>query len=315
LHEIVFLQKIISLILKQEPVPILSFSEKDKKIFEETFEFASIFKPYHSQFHINKLEDVVSHLKFPIPPHRQTVADFIFLTKGKSVRGKGLDKYEFGPNTFFFLPAYQISTHDSMTRDAEGYYSHFDLDLFSRKSINPDFIAGLSFLQFNGNPLATIDDNTRTHIISLLNRIETEYNKEEKSNIDILAANLLAILTEVNQFYKAEMITENAAFRITQQYKSKLALYIYEKHTVAEYAGMLNISPNHLNKCVKAATGKSAQELLSEMVLLEAKVLLKQTSLAVNEIAWKTGKEDPSDFIRFFKSRTGLTPTEYRKKD
>ena len=73
--------------------------------------------------------------------------------------------------------------------------------------------------------------------------------------------------------------------------------------------------PNHLNKCVKAATGKSAQDLLSEMVLLEAKVLLRQTSLSVNEIAFKIGKEDTSDFIRFFKSKTNLTPTEYRKTD
>ena len=78
---------------------------------------------------------------------------------------------------------------------------------------------------------------------------------------------------------------------------------------------MLAVSPNHLNKCVKAATGKSAQELLSEMVLLEARVLLRQTSLTVNEIAWKIGKEDPSDFIRFFKSKTGQTPTEYRKAE
>jgi AraC family transcriptional regulator, transcriptional activator of pobA len=301
--------------LKQEPVPILTFTEKDKKIFEETFEFASIFKSQHSQFHINKLEDVVSHLKFPIPPHRQTVADFIFLTKGKSVRGKGLDKYEFGPNTFFFLPAYQISTHDSMSPDAEGYYCHFDIDIFSRKSINPDFIAALSFLQFNGNPLATVDDNTKTHIINLLGRIEAEYNKEEKSNIDILAVNLLAIFTEVNPFHKAERITENAAARITQQYKSELSRHIYKRKSVAEYADLLSVSPNHLNKSVKAVTGKSAQDLLSEMTLLEAKVLLKQTSLAVNEIAWKTGKEDPSDFIRFFKSKTGYTPTEYRRMD
>ena len=84
---------------------------------------------------------------------------------------------------------------------------------------------------------------------------------------------------------------------------------------MAEYAGLLNVSPNHLNKCVKSTTGKSAQDLLSEMVLLEAKVLLRQTSLSVNEIAFRIGKEDSSDFIRFFKSKTNLTPTEYRKTD
>jgi len=123
------------------------------------------------------------------------------------------------------------------------------------------------------------------------------------------------LLFEVKKFSRQEKTTESSASRITQLYKNKLAHYIYEKHSIAEYASMLAVSPNHLNKCVKAVTGKSAQELLSEMILLEAKVLLKQTSLTVNEIAWKIGKDDPSDFIRFFKSKTNLTPTEYRKTD
>ena len=141
-----------------------------------------------------------------------------------------------------------------------------------------------------------------------------EYD-DKKIDLDIISANLLALFLELRTFAKQEKVTENAAFRIAQQYKNKLSGYIYEKHSVAEYAVMLNVSPNHLNKCVKAATGKSAQELLSEMMILEAKVLLKQSSLSVNEIAWKIGKEDASDFIRFFKTKTGITPTEYRKKD
>ena len=91
--------------------------------------------------------------------------------------------------------------------------------------------------------------------------------------------------------------------------------YIYEKQTIGEYGKMLAVTPNHLNKCVKTATNKSAQELLIEMMLMEAKALLKQTDLSVNEIAWKLRKEDPSDFTKFFKSKAGLTPTEYRKLD
>ena len=171
------------------------------------------------------------------------------------------------------------------------------------------------FLQFNGNPLIKVDENSKQHVLNILHRLEREYTQDDKFDLDIIRANLLALLLEVKKFASQEKITENSAFRITQQYKNKLTRYIYEKHSVAEYASMLAVSPNHLNKCVKATTGKSAQELLSEMILLEAKVLLKQTALTINEIAWKIGKEDPSDFIRFFKSKTNLTPTEYRKTD
>ncbi|NBB21336.1 helix-turn-helix domain-containing protein [Runella sp. CRIBMP] len=48
------------------------------------------------------------------------------------------------------------------------------------------------------------------------------------------------------------------------------------------------------------------------MLLLEAKVLLKQTNLNVTEIAYKIGKNEISDFARFFKAQTGMKPSEYR---
>jgi AraC family transcriptional regulator, transcriptional activator of pobA len=301
--------------VKKEPIPILSLSEKDKKFFEETFELTSILKSQHSLFHINRLEDVVNHLRFPFLPHRQTVADFIFITKGRSVRSKGLDKYRFGANSFFFLPAYQISAHDSMSKNVEGFYCHFDIELFNHKSIHPDYINALPFFDFTGNAVVTVSAAAKEHIIRLLQRMETEYSTRDAMNHNLLAANLLALFMEVKQFYQSGITTANAAARITQQYKCQLSLHIYERKTVADYAAILSVSPNHLNKSVKAITGKSAQELLGEMILLDAKVLLRQTTLSVSEIAWKIGKEDPSDFIRFFKTKTGFTPTEYRKMD
>ena len=301
--------------MKADIVPILTLVEKEKIFFDTSVNWKPRFPNLHKQFHINRLEDFIDHLKFPFPPHRQTVYDLIFITKGKSTRSKGLDNYDFSANTFFFLPAYQISTHDVMTRDTTGFYCHFDLEIFNRKCIKQDVLADYSFLDFTGNPLVTISDTAKLHVINLLTRLELEYSNPTKIDLDIISVNLLALFVEVRQFAKKEKITENASFRITQRYKNELSRYIYEKHSVAEYAGMLAVSPNHLNKCVKAATGKSAQDLLSDMVILESKVLLKQSTLTVNEIAWKTGKEDPSDFIRFFKSKTGLTPTEYRKMD
>lgn len=301
--------------MKQEVVPILSLSEKEKRFFETSFKWELHSRNLHKQFHINKLEGVIEHMNFPLPPHRQTVNDFVFLTNGTSTRSKGLDKYFFSADTFFFLPAYQISTHELMSADAKGYYCHFDNEIFNCKWLKPDILTEFTFLQFIGNPLITIDNDTRKHLLNLLERLESEYEHNADYNLDVIRVNLLALLMEVKRFAKQEKVTENAALRIAQQYKNKLSRYIYEKSTVAEYAAMLSVSPNHLNKCVKAATGKSAQELLGEMVLLEAKVLLRQTSLTVNEIAWKIGKEDPSDFIRFFKSKTGQTPTEYRKTE
>jgi AraC family transcriptional regulator, transcriptional activator of pobA len=82
---------------------------------------------------------------------------------------------------------------------------------------------------------------------------------------------------------------------------------------VSEYAEFLTVSLGYLNKCVKATTGRTPHDLLDDVVLLEAKVLLKQTDLHINEIAYKIDKQDPSDFGRFFKNKTGMTPKEYKQ--
>jgi len=76
---------------------------------------------------------------------------------------------------------------------------------------------------------------------------------------------------------------------------------------------LLNVTPNHLNKSVKSTTGKSATKWIDETILLEAKYLLYQTTLSINEIAMQVGHEDHSYFSRFFKKHEGITPIQYRK--
>ena len=83
--------------------------------------------------------------------------------------------------------------------------------------------------------------------------------------------------------------------------------------TIQEFASFLMVSPNHLNKCVQTVVGKTAHELLDEMRILEAKVLLKQSDLTIGEIAYKISRFEPSDFARYFKTKTGRTPFQFRK--
>lgn len=84
---------------------------------------------------------------------------------------------------------------------------------------------------------------------------------------------------------------------------------------VTDYAGMLNISPNHLNKIIKIGTQKSPSVWIDEAIITEARVLLIQTNLTVSEIAHSIGLEDPSYFSRLFKRYQGITPSAYRVID
>ena len=84
-------------------------------------------------------------------------------------------------------------------------------------------------------------------------------------------------------------------------------------HPVNVYAAQLGVSPNRLNKLVKAATRRSAMDWVNLSRISQAKSLLGTTELPLIDIAARIGLEDQSYFSRFFKKHTSLTPLEYRK--
>jgi len=263
-------------------------------------------------FHINRLEDFREKMLFPLPPHRKVVNDLIFITKGESVRFKGLNKYEFKENQFFFLPAFQLTAHKSMSGNVKGFFLHYASEIFS------DFthhLAQFPFLNFSDQPIVHIPDEAVPTILNLFRRLEEIYLNWEKTDLDLVVPYLLALFAEVNQYVgkeKKEIITKkDSAALITEQYKNTLAQYIYQKQTIQEYAEMLFVTPNHLNKCVKKTLNKTAKNLLDEMLILESKFLLKYSNLSISEIAEKLYSRTPSNFSRFFKSHTEMTPKQY----
>jgi AraC-like DNA-binding protein len=211
----------------------------------------------------------------------------------------------------FALPSDQITSIEFVSEDAEGYYLHFLPEIFQQKRFNLPVFKELPFFQFTGNPVFELIDNKQ--VIELFELILQEYKKNQPERFELLPLYLTTLLTEFKLQEKSQPKSlQNAATHLTQRYKDALSSLIYEKKSVQEFAEYLSVSPNHLHKSVKITTGKSAHELLEEMRILEAKVLLSQTDLSIGEIAFRLGKVDPSDFSRFFKAKTLLTPKQYR---
>lgn len=262
-------------------------------------------------FHINRLEDYRDKILFPLPPHRKMVSDFLFIKEGSSIRSKGLNEYTITKNQFFFLPAFHITAHKTMSKDVKGYFLKFHDDVFSSAILHQK-LKSFSFLNFDANPLVTIPEEGLAPIINILERLETLHLAFNKEEIELIGWYLLALLTEVNRYVQVDQkLKKNSAASLTMEYKTVLMKHIYQYHTVQQFAEMLFVTPNHLNKCVKQTINKTAQNLLNEMLILEAKSLLKYSDLSISQIAEQLFKRTPSNFARFFKSQTGISPKEY----
>lgn len=82
---------------------------------------------------------------------------------------------------------------------------------------------------------------------------------------------------------------------------------------MAFYAKELCLTPKYLSSVIKKVSGKSGPNLIDDFVVLEAKNLLRYSDYPIKEIVYRLNFSNSSVFYKFFKSHTGLTPSEYRK--
>jgi AraC-like DNA-binding protein len=93
----------------------------------------------------------------------------------------------------------------------------------------------------------------------------------------------------------------------------KLAINDHAReHLVGYYADKMCVTPKYLSKIVKETSGRSVPDWLSELLILDAKNMLRHTDMTIKEISARLYFPSQSFFFRFFKNHTGQTPTQYR---
>jgi AraC family transcriptional regulator, transcriptional activator of pobA len=274
----------------------------------------NIFKPDFGKFFIVKVEELLQLMKLPVPPTKATTHSLIYLTDGEATMTIGSENFKIFKNECLIVPAGQIFAFDTFDIN-KGFFCNFHDDMIIGKFGKSELLQDFEFLNVWGNPRITLTDNASKFVGQLLYRILETYSANGLENLEIIQSYFIAALCEINSIYKPlSSSTQTTAIHITNTFKALLFIHIKSKHLVTDYAAMLYITPNHLNKTLKAITGKSPTAWIDDTLVLEAKVLLHQTALSINEVAAEIGIYDQSYFSRLFKKCTGLTPLAFRKK-
>lgn len=109
--------------------------------------------------------------------------------------------------------------------------------------------------------------------------------------------------------------TETSAAKLVAAFTDLIERDFRSDKGVADYAAALGVTPTHLTRCCNQTCGRSAHSLLSDRVLYEARLLLRDTRTPVQDIASRLGYTSPAYFTRAFQTRTGMTPTKFRRND
>lgn len=283
-----------------------------KRLLMADIDHFQLNKPQFNDFYIHDLTKDTYKLKLPLPPHRKTVNDFILITSGTMTKSAGIDIYNVPENSIFVLPVGQITTTTEISKNLTGYYCHFSNAFISDNKTQIDVHNQFLFEEWVNNPILTFDIPTVSILTILLKRMESIYTSQP--NYELIKCYLATFLTELKAIQKSSqkgILT--ATQRISFDFKQLLSKHVKEYHVTDFYAKKLNVSANHLNRCVNTIFQKSTTQLIAETLILEATVLLYQPSVSISEISFAIGFDDPSYFGRFFKKHTGQTPTQFRK--
>ena len=154
----------------------------------------------------------------------------------------------------------------------------------------------------------------------VLSMIEQELQRPiDKHTRELIVSNIELLLNYCLRFYDRQFITrEEINHSVVKKFLGLLDEYLNEKAlheglpTVAYFAGECCLSTGYFGTLVKTETGRTAKDLISDRLLAKAKVLLQTESLTVAQVSWSLGFEYPQHFVRFFKSLTGQTPSQWR---
>ena len=150
--------------------------------------------------------------------------------------------------------------------------------------------------------------------------IEQELHRAiDKHTRELIVSNIELLLNYCLRFYDRQFITrEEINHGVVIKFLTLLDEYMNDKAkyeglpTVAYFADKCCLSNGYFGTLVKTETGRTAKDLINDHVLAKAKELLQSETITIMEVSQRIGFEYPQHFVRFFKSLTGKTPSQWR---
>lgn len=282
----------------------LNASPELNKLFEKSIE----------DFFCLRIEDLIERVYKPITPSKEESHTLIFVTEGAYTTKIGFKEFTITSGNIVVLQAGVVFSTEQLSKNIKGYTCHFHPNMLIGKFGNGSLNLTFEFLNIGSYPLIEVPNYAKPSILNLLQRLTTEFRSEGKPNPDIVHAYIYTLLVELKVLYEPNSLAgQSAAHQITNQLRKLAHEKVKENLKASDFAEMMNVSPNHLNKSVKTITAKSVSHLIDEVKLIEIKYLLYQSNLSISEISYKMGYTDPSYFTRFFKKREGVSPGEFRQ--
>jgi AraC-like DNA-binding protein len=236
----------------------------------------------------------------------------------------GRHHYDFQAGSVMFLAPGQsivpIADARELDGEGDGWTLMFHPDLI-RKSPLAAKMSEYSFFGYESHEALHLSDDEQDTLTATVKRIEEEYGRDiDAHSQELLVAHLQLLLTYCQRFYGRQFsLRSNVNKDIISRLESFLQGYFESdqpaKHglpSVQACARAMGYSPDYLSDLLKKETGKNTREHIHFFLIERAKTRLLGSGDSISEIAYSLGFEHPQHFSKLFRSKTGMSPGEFR---
>ncbi|NER14227.1 helix-turn-helix domain-containing protein [Leptobacterium flavescens] len=264
--------------------------------------------------YINNFRDHLKTHSFIKEPHGHDFHLLVLFTRGKGMHEIDFNRYPIQKGSVFMLQPGQMH-HWELSDDIDGYILFHSREIynlyFGQKNID-DYPF---YYSVYNTPFLTLNKIETQKVKSLFEHITEEYSKEILFKNHVFLNTLDMIYIELSRKYiESNTHKVHSYSEQLRKLENLIDLYYREHKSPSFYADKMNISLKHTNRICKSTLNKTLTQIIGDRLILEAKRMLLKQHLSVSEIAAFLGFTDYSYFSRLFKSNSGETPSDFRKK-
>jgi AraC-like DNA-binding protein len=292
------------------------------KTIYDYHQFRGLPKPEHPLVSVVNLA-AIRQLRDNEP--KSLTQDFYSIALKRNFHGKlkyGQQEYDFDEGVMFFISPGQVySIESDKALEHSGWLLFFHPDFLWNTPLAKT-IKQYEFFSYAANEALHLSEKEEAIIAGIIQQIEHEYHSNiDKFSQSVIIAQLELLLTYAERFYHRQFITRKINnHKILTRLEAILTAYFNSDDlvkkglpTVQYIAGELNVSPNYLSSLLKVLTGQNTQQHIHSKLIEKAKEKLSTTDLSVSEIAYELGFEHPQSFSKLFRTKTNLSPLEFRQ--
>lgn len=250
-------------------------------------------------------------------PHVHPFYEIVWFRTSGGTHTVDFIDYPVEANTMFFIAPGQVHHFD---KDAlqSGIVFKFCTDFMCEESAMENlFIKYNIFYPCTTCAYCTVRPDKVAELERLVAAMEDEMGRGDSfGHADVLRSLMTLFLVCVRRSSTHEtaaaLTIAHSSHRLFVRFRQELEAHYMEYHSVQEYAERLSVNSRTLSNTVMECTGRSASAFVNDRIILEAKRLLRYSSLMIKEIVFYLGYDDPSYFVKFFKRQTGYLPSDFR---